>query len=287
MKLYKDYTDIDFKEKMVKLDTGIKMAYYEFGDENEKPLILIHGITDGCVTWTQMIPELVKRGYHLYIPEYRGNGMTDKPEADENGYTAEQIAEDIINWMDKIELKNAHLAGHSYGSMISQVLAAGFQEKFLTCTLIDTGVDCRSNLITYAEKGDGNFLGMNAYQEYLPEQFCEEWMKTTNEDPAFREAVSMHLKQMPAYAFRNLIHGLEHFDGKYWLGMIEMPVSVIWGTEDDVFTAADQERVKQALNSSIKINYIEVTGASHNGFWDSCDRAVEYSDILAGCIEDK
>ena len=30
MKSYKDYTDIVFQEKMVELDTGIKMAYYEF-----------------------------------------------------------------------------------------------------------------------------------------------------------------------------------------------------------------------------------------------------------------
>ena len=153
MKSYKDYAEIVFQEKMVELDTGIKMAYYEFGMENSVPLLLIHGITDGCVSWTQMIPELTGRGYHLYIIEYRGNGMTDKPEADECGYTAEMIAGDIINWMDKTGIKQIHLTGHSYGSMISQVLEARYPERFLTCILMDTGVECKGDLITLEQLG--------------------------------------------------------------------------------------------------------------------------------------
>lgn len=284
MKSYKDYTDIVFQEKMVELDTGIKMAYYEFGMENPVPLLLLHGITDGCVSWTQMIPELTGRGYHLYIIEYRGNGMTDKPEADECGYTAEMIAEDIINWMDKTGIKQIHLVGHSYGSMISQVLAARYPERFLTCILMDTGVECKGDLIALAKEGDGKFLGMDAYEEYLPEDFCEEWMATSNEDPDFRESVAAHLKQMPAAAFRNLIHGLEHYDGNSWLSMIKAPVSIVWGAEDDVFTASDQEDVKQALGSG-NIDWVEVPGASHNGFWDSKARAGEYSAIIDRCIK--
>ena len=129
MKSYKDYVEIPFEEKMIKLDTGINMAYYEFGKDGGKPLLLIHGITDGCVSWTQMIPHLIEMGYHLYIVEYRGNGMTEKPDADENGYTAEIIAEDVIDLMDKIGLKEINLVGHSYGSMISQVLMAKYPDS--------------------------------------------------------------------------------------------------------------------------------------------------------------
>lgn len=287
MKSYKDYVEIPFEEKMIKLDTGINMAYYEFGKDGGKPLLLIHGITDGCVSWTQMIPHLIEMGYHLYIVEYRGNGMTEKPDADENGYTAEIIAEDVIDLMDKIGLKEINLVGHSYGSMISQVLMAKYPDRFRTCILMDTGVDCRGPLITFATEGDGEFRGMNAYPEYLPEKFCEEWMATTNEDPSFCQAVSAHLKQMPASAFRNLIHGLAHYDGGRWLGKIHGPVSIVWGSEDDVFTAEDQNRVTNAL-ADAEINWIEVTGASHNGFWDSRKRAEEYADIINRCIiEDK
>ena len=109
-------------------------------------------------------------------------------------------------------------------------------------------------------------------------------MSNSNEDPDFRESVAAHLKQMPVAAFRNLIHGLEHYDGSSWLSMIKAPVSIVWGSEDDVFTALDQEKVKQAL-SAAAINWVEVPGASHNGFWDSRARAREYAAIIDRCIK--
>lgn len=284
MKFYKDYTKIKFNDKIVKLDTGINMAYYEFGENNDTPLMLIHGVTDGCVSWTQVIPGLVERGYHLYVIEYRGNGMTDKPEADANGYTAELIAEDVINLMDKIGLHQINVAGHSYGSLISQVLCAKYPERFISCILMATGIDCRGDLIKLAKEGDGEFLGMYEYDDYLPEKFCEQWMATSNEDPDFGQAVAMHLKQMPIVAYRNLIIGLENFDGRKWLSDITVPVSVVWGTKDDVFDAKQQKSVISEINNT-KVNWIEVPGASHNAFWDSVSMATKYANIIDECVK--
>ena len=284
MKLYKDYVKIKFNNKIVKLDTGINMAYYEFGENNDMPLMLIHGVTDGCVTWTQLIPGLVELGYHLYIVEYRGNGMTDKPEADANGYTAELIAEDVINLMDKIGLQKTNVAGHSYGSLISQVLCAKYPEKFTSCILMATGIDCQGDLIKLAKEGDGKFLGMYEYKDYLPEEFCEEWMATSNEDPDFCQAVAMHLKQMPIAAYRNLIIGLEHFNGREWLPYIAGPISVVWGTDDDIFDEKQQKSVVKELRNA-KVNWVEVSGASHNAFWDSENMAKKYINIIDECVK--
>lgn len=279
MKLYKDYTDIAFCEQIVALDTGINMAYYEFGDSDGIPIMLIHGITDGCITWTQMIPEFVKRGYHLYIVEYRGNGLTDKPDAGDEGYTGEMIADDIIDLMDKIGIGEIHIVGHSYGSMVSQYLAVKAPEKVLSCTLMDTGVECKGELIDFAREGDGEFRGMYGYDTYLPEAFCEQWMATTNEDESFRTALATHVKQMPIAGFRNLINGLYHFDSTGFIDKITGKVLVIWGTEDDVFPAEAQKKVRDGL-VSCDVTYVNMEGASHNGFWDCEARALEYVEVI-------
>ena len=70
------------------LDTGIKMTYLTCGPEDGIPLLLIHGATDSRISWSQVAPKLADAGFRCYIPELRGHGKTDKPEAGEEGYTA-------------------------------------------------------------------------------------------------------------------------------------------------------------------------------------------------------
>ncbi len=279
MKLYKDYMDLNWKEYIVKLDTGINMAYYEAGHIEGIPIMLIHGVTDSCIAWAQIVPGLVECGYHCYIVEYRGNGMTDKPDMGEDGYTTDIITDDIINLMDKIGLEKAHFVGHSYGSLISQVIAAKFPEKCLSCILINTGVDCKAPAIDYVKQGDGNYLGLDAYEDFLPEDFCKDWMTTTNEDESFRTALVGHAKQMPVVAWKNLMNGLEEFDSSGFLHKIIGNVLVIWSTEDEIFTKENQDRLKRGL-VSCKVKYIDVEGASHNGFWDSIAMAEKYVDYI-------
>ena len=99
-KTYYDYAEVDWEQKYLDLDTGVRMAYYECGPKDGKTVLLIHGVTDGCVAWAQIAPVLEKAGCHCYIVEYRGNGMTDKPDMGPFGYTGELLAGDIIDFIE-------------------------------------------------------------------------------------------------------------------------------------------------------------------------------------------
>ena len=101
-KTYYDYAEVDWEQKYLDLDTGVRMAYYECGPKDGKTVLLIHGVTDGCVAWAQIAPVLEKAGCHCYIVEYRGNGMTDKPDMGPFGYTGELLADDIIDFIEKL-----------------------------------------------------------------------------------------------------------------------------------------------------------------------------------------
>ena len=104
-KTYYDYAEVDWEQKYLDLDTGVRMAYYECGPKDGKTVLLIHGVTDGCVAWAQIAPVLEKAGCHCYIVEYRGNGMTDKPDMGPFGYTGELLADDIIDFIEKLDLQ--------------------------------------------------------------------------------------------------------------------------------------------------------------------------------------
>ncbi len=282
---YYDCAGVDWEKRMIRLDTGIQMAYYECGPEDGKTVLLIHGVTDGCVTWTQIAPILAENGCHCYIVEYRGNGMTDKPDMGAAGYTAQLIADDIIDMINKLGLQQIHAAGHSFGSLITQVLAVKQPQSFADYTLIDTAVDCRSNPVLLGVKhGDGDgFAGLDNCTGELPEDFLREWMAMGNESEALRTAEFEHVKQMPLVAWRNLMDGLLQFDSSGFIGNIKGDVLVLWGTEDNIFTQADQDQVRAGL-TGCHAEYVNVEGASHNGFWDSIAMAQTYAEHILNFI---
>ena len=278
---YQKYIPKDWEKHIEKLNTGIHMAYYECGKKDGIPLLLIHGVTDGCVSWMQMAPKLAERGYHCYIVEYRGNGATDKPDQGKTGYTAELLADDIMALMDSIGLEKTHVAGHSYGTLISQVLAARYPERFFSYTLIDAAVNCTENpVLKWAVNGEENgFNGVEAYDDFMPADFVKDWTATGNEIEDFRKAAYAHAAGLPAVAWKNLMRGLTDFNSSSFIGDIKGDVLVIWGTEDDIFTADDQKDLKEGL-TSCNVRYVDIEGASPNGYWDSLEMAEKYADHI-------
>ena len=54
----------------------------------------------------------------------------------------------------------------------------------------------------------------------------------------------------------------------------------------DIFPKADQDQVKAGL-TGCNVKYVDVDGASHNGFWDSMVMAETYADHILDFIEKK
>ena len=275
VKSFADYLDVPWTEHFADLPTGIRMCYVEIGPEDGTPIILLHGVTDGRVSWTHVAPALADLGYHVYVPEYRGNGKTDKPEADENGYTAEMIADDVLALMDAIGLEKAHVGGHSYGSIISQVINLKAPERLLSTILIDTTVNAKtSEVLEWAEFGDGEeYLGVHGYDEEgaMPDSFLQAWAENDNPDEAFQKATIEHLRQMPYECWYRLIHACRNFDNSEHIGEISGKVLVIWGTEDAIFPKEDQDALKAGLTGA-DVTYVDIEG-SHNIHWDSPETA--------------
>lgn len=276
-----EYDFKNWEEYKVALDTGINMYYYRCGSKSGTPLILIHGVTDGRISWMQEAPLLAKKGYNCYIVEYRGNGKTDKPDLIATGYTADILADDILNLMDKISLPAVHMIGHSFGSLICQELARKASERCLSLTLIDTTVKCSGNpVLTEVLDGNGSdFRGVYGYEDAIPEDFLNSWATVTNEDREFQMATLEHVKSLPLVAWQNLMTGLIQFDSREYVSKIKNTILVIWGTEDNIFTMEDQKLVKKYLKGC-KTKYVDVEGASHNGYWDSISMAEKYSKII-------
>lgn len=264
----------DWTEQSVKLDTGINMTYLTCGPEDGKALMLIHGATDSRVSWSQMAPELAAAGYRCYIPELRGHGKTDKPEAGAEGYTVELLSKDILNLMDQLSLDEAILVGHSLGSLITEELLITAPERCAKGILISSSAKVVNNAsLEWALQGDGEgFLGVSGYDEEqkMPDEFIKSWTDTTNEDSNFKKAVYEHAKALPYHVWADVFKGFNGMDNTKRLSSVTNPVYIIWGTDDTFFTKEDQELLKESFKNA-KLEYTEINNGGHNIHWDKTD----------------
>lgn len=100
----------------------IRMYYEEMGDPSFPPLILLHGASGAIDApgggWTEHMPAFAEHYRAIHI-EHRGHGRTNNP-AGKIRY--EMIADDVVRFIEQLELGPAHIAGVSDGGITALVV---------------------------------------------------------------------------------------------------------------------------------------------------------------------
>jgi non-heme chloroperoxidase len=102
------------------------MPYVSVGDENSgaiglyyedhgsgPPVVLIHGYPLSGRAWDKQLPVLLNAGRRVIIYDRRGFGKSSQPGL---GYDYDTFASDLAALMDKLDLNDAILVGHSMGT---------------------------------------------------------------------------------------------------------------------------------------------------------------------------
>ena len=96
---------------------GIDFYYERHG--NGDPLILICGFTNQLGMWENYISKL-SDFFEVIVFDNRGAGRTGAPPPP---YTIELLADDVVGLMDALDIRKAHMAGFSMGTLIIQSIA--------------------------------------------------------------------------------------------------------------------------------------------------------------------
>jgi pimeloyl-ACP methyl ester carboxylesterase len=80
-------------------------------------LILVHGWPESWYSWRHQIDPLVGAGFRVCVPDVRGYGGSDKPEAIE-AYDLKSLTADIVGLIDALGEEQAILIGHDWGAPI-------------------------------------------------------------------------------------------------------------------------------------------------------------------------
>jgi pimeloyl-ACP methyl ester carboxylesterase len=87
------------------------------------PVVLLHGFPDTHRLWRRQVEGLVPAGYRAIVPDLRGRGASDRPEAVAD-YALRLAVEDVAAIMDALGIGHAHVVGHDWGAAVAWLLAS-------------------------------------------------------------------------------------------------------------------------------------------------------------------
>jgi pimeloyl-ACP methyl ester carboxylesterase len=122
---------------------GIRMHYI---DEGQGPLvILLHGFPYLWYMWRRQIGALAAAGFRVVVPDQRGFGQTDRPDAIE-AYDISQSVGDMVGLMKALGETSAVIVGHDLGAWVAQAAAMLRPDLFRGLVMLNTPVPPRGKV---------------------------------------------------------------------------------------------------------------------------------------------
>jgi pimeloyl-ACP methyl ester carboxylesterase len=97
---------------------GVRLRYVTAGEG--RPLVLLHTLRTQLDMFQKMIPELA-RHFRVYALDHPGHGYSDIPDVD---YRAEFFVSSVAGFLERLDIKDAVVAGESIGGSVALLLAA-------------------------------------------------------------------------------------------------------------------------------------------------------------------
>ena len=81
-------------------------------------MILLHGFPDSGRLWRNQVPALAGAGFRVIVPDLRGYGRSDKPEAAD--FVLLSLAGgDVMAVLSDAGVERAHVVGHDWGAALA------------------------------------------------------------------------------------------------------------------------------------------------------------------------
>ena len=217
-----------------------------------RPVVFIHGWTLSSAIWTAQLDWAAANGLRAIAYDRRGHGQSSKPES---GYDYDSLAADLAALLDRLDLRDVILVGHSMGAgevvrylarcgtrRVSRVLLVAPTTPYALKTAGNPqGVDravydkmvaaLQSNRYGYLAAGAPGLLGRNA------EPILVDW------------AMSIALQAAPQ-AQIGCLRAFSETDFRADLKAVTVPTLIVYGTADSPITPVNAQRTQAGIAGS-------------------------------------
>ena len=213
---------------------GVKLHYLDYGTPGRRPMLCVHGGA-AHAHWFDFVAPGFTADHHVFALDMRGHG--DSAWADQHTYSWKTYAEDINALVEKFDLRDFVLVGHSMGGMISLVYAATHPGRVGRLVIVDSvmlmPMDRVTNMRAFGERPSKGY----ATQEDLVARYRLEGAETQMAAPEVLHHMAMHSGRQEAdgqwrhKADRSVYANFQQIAGVPLWEKVKVPALVIRGGE--------------------------------------------------------
>lgn len=236
---------------MPRISIGECSLYYERQGMGF-PVLFITGLGGFASFWADQVAAFAKR-FEVVTFDHRGIGQSDPARM---GYTVERMAVDAMALLDALEIRRAHIVGHSTGGAVAQVLAIEHPNRLASVVLSATWTkaDAYFRRVYALRKEILQRLGPSMYLQSATLLWYPSWWIARNNEH-LRHIEAQHLANFaPPEIVAARIDAMLAFDRTGELARIKTPALVV-GAEDDIVTPAyfSEELARLIPGAEIKL----------------------------------
>ncbi|MBR5357325.1 MAG: alpha/beta hydrolase [Lachnospiraceae bacterium] len=262
------------KESIVKVgDTD--MYYVSFG-EGEKKLIVLPGLSDGLAT-VKGKALILSAPYKRFFEDYTVYMFSRKNEMP-IGYSIEDMADDQVEAMKKLNIERASVLGVSQGGMIAQCIAVRHPEVVKRLILAVTAPYANevvkksvSSWIDMVKRDDHEALMIDTAEKMYSEKYLKKNRK-------YFPIIAKFTKPKSYDRFLKNAEAILRFDVKRELHKINCPTLILAGSDDKTVGNDAPLELNEGIPESELFVY---EGLGHGAFEeakDFYDRVLEFLD---------
>ncbi len=249
---------------------GNKIYYEVQGDGN--PIFMVQGLTANTDWWDPRLIEGLSEEFKVVTFDNRGAGRSESPD---EGYSIKDLADDVADLMEAMEVSSAHVLGISMGGMISQELVLNHPNKVDKLVLLSTycggseAVEASEEVLESLYLDRKSMSDEEIIDETIPLLFTEEFIENK---PEFIEIAKQRMMNnvISQQDFDWQAGAIMEFDTYDRLPQIENQTLILHGKEDILIPSENGKILNRAIPNS-KLVYFE---NSAHGLMEEMERVV-------------
>lgn len=135
------------------------------GNENGLPVVMLHGWPESSYCW-KGVAEHLDPAYRIIAPDLRGLGDSERT-MDVAAYHKMELAKDIIEVLDTIDIDTFYLVGHDWGGVVAQEVALQIPERVKRMVLMNINVLTNPQGTAEARKVIFGMGGIHFWYQYF------------------------------------------------------------------------------------------------------------------------
>jgi pimeloyl-ACP methyl ester carboxylesterase len=271
----------------------VEIAYEEFGETEDPPMLLIMGLGVQMLGWDEeLCGILAAQGFRVVRFDNRDAGRSTRYEGPVPDWTAlaagdassatyllDDMADDAVKLLDHLGIEAAHVVGASLGGMIAQVLALRDPERVLSLTSMMSTTGDRAVGQAHPEALGALFDTPPNDSEGLADWAVRNWRVIGSpgfeiDEERLRERARRSFERGldPRGTARQLAAIIASGDRTSQLAKLRLPTLVIHGEEDPLIDVSGGRATAAAIPSA---RLILIPGMGHDMPRDLWQRFVE------------